>query len=532
MKHLAVGWLFSLLVCSSLLGQGTPVSGHTLVVIPFENVSPTPGLEWLGEGFSEMLRSQLDSPILYVVAREERLRAYDRQGIPAGVSPSRATLYRLTEQMDVDYAALGSYSYDGVTLKVTLYMLDMRRQSLSQPITESAPLANLGMLERNLGWDVLHSVYNEFSTPKERYVAAGHAPPLEAQENYIQGLLTAAMEGRISHLREAARIEPTFSEAWLELGKSYFQQRQYPAAAAAFEKVPPEAAGAREAHFYLGLSAYEQGDYEKSEQAFQFVTARLPLAEVYNNLGVVVSHRDRRVAIEDFTRAVADDPSNPDYHFNLGLTLTANGDKAKAAHEFRIALGQHPSDGDAKLMLDSAGTQPGTVVNSAASVKVPAARLNREYQEAAFRQMTIQLQGWAEQQFSRSDPRAHARYHLELGKELLAHGFTAEAEEEFRHAAAIDASNPAPITALADVFDARGDVREARAQAETSLRLRESAEAYLVLSRLDLREERMDSAAQNVNRALQLEPNNPTARDLERTIAAKLAEKAQPLPQP
>jgi hypothetical protein len=44
----------------------------------------------------------------------ERLRAYDRQGVPAGVHASRATLYRLAEQMDVDYVVLGSYSYDGL----------------------------------------------------------------------------------------------------------------------------------------------------------------------------------------------------------------------------------------------------------------------------------------------------------------------------------------------------------------------------------------------------------------------------------
>jgi tetratricopeptide (TPR) repeat protein len=85
---------------------------------------------------------------------------------------------------------------------------------------------------------------------------------------------------------------------------------------------------------------------------------------------------------------------------------------------------------------------------------------------------------------------------------------------------------------LAEVYEARGDARQARAQAEASLRLRESAEAYVVLARLDLSENRMESAAQNLNRALQLEPGNLAGQDLKRTLAAKLAEKAQPLSQP
>ena len=58
--------------------------------------------------------------------------------------------------------------------------------------------------------------------------------------------------------------------------------------------------------------------------------------------------------------------------------------------------------------------------------------------------------------------------------------------------------------------------------------MRESAEAYLILARLDLRENRMEAAAQNIDRALQLEPGNQAGQDLKRTLAAKLAEKAQP----
>ena len=82
----------SLLLCPALRAQQPSAWGRTLVVIPFENTSSAPGLDWLGEGFAEALRSQLDSPVLYVATREERLRAYDRQGIPGGLHPSRATV--------------------------------------------------------------------------------------------------------------------------------------------------------------------------------------------------------------------------------------------------------------------------------------------------------------------------------------------------------------------------------------------------------------------------------------------------------
>jgi hypothetical protein len=84
-----------------------------MVVIPFENTSPDAGPGMARRILSRNFSRATQFSGLYVASREERLRAYDRQGVPAGVHASRATLYRLAEQMDVDYAVLGSYRYDG-----------------------------------------------------------------------------------------------------------------------------------------------------------------------------------------------------------------------------------------------------------------------------------------------------------------------------------------------------------------------------------------------------------------------------------
>jgi len=510
-----------------------------MVVIPFENASPTPGLEWLGESFAETFHEQLNSPVLYVASRDERLRAYDRQGVPAGVHASRATLYRLAEQMDVDYAVLGSYKYDGARLTATAQLLDMRAQKLSPAVTESGSLVDLGSLQSALAWDLLRLIRTDFSMPKEKYIASVAPARLDAQENYIRGILAATAEEKVQRYREAVRLNPAYAQAWLELGKTYYAQRAYEPAIAALSQVQHSSlvsgAVAREANFYLGLAAYAHGDFAKSESAFAFVAARLPLAEVYNNLGVVAARRGHspKTAADYFERAIRNDPSDADYHFNLGVALTQAGDRAGAARELHTALDRRPNDAEAKMLLDSLTPTAGSgIVPSSATSRAPLERIKRNYEEDAFRQMTMQMGSWAEQQFARSDPRAHARFHLELGKELLAHGFTTEAEAEFRHAAAVDPSSTAPLTALAEDYDARGDAFEARAQAEAALRIRESAEAYLILARLDLRENRMEVAAQNINRALQLEPGNPAGQDLKRTLAAKLAEKAQPLSQP
>jgi Flp pilus assembly protein TadD/TolB-like protein len=537
-KHAAVFvFLVSLLVRPSLQAQDSPASGRslagrTMVVIPFENDSPTPGLEWLGESFPETFHEQLNSPVLYVTSRDEQLRAYDRQGIPAGVHASRASLYRLAEQMDVDYAVLGSYKYDGARLTASAQLLDMRAQKLSPASTESGPLADLGNLQSALAWDLLRQIRNDFPVPKDKYIASIAPARLDAVENYVRGTLATTAEDKVQRYREAVRLNPAYAQASLELGKTYYAQHAYELAIAALGQVPHSSAVAREASFYLGLAAYSHGDFAKSQSAFEFVAARLPLAEVYNDLGVVAARRGQKKAADYFERAIQNDPSDPDYHFNMGVTLAQAGDRAGAARELHTALDHRPDDAEAKMLLDSLTTPAGSVVPSSATSKAPVERIKRNYEEDAFRQMTTQMGSWAEERFARSDPRAHARFHVELGKELMAHGFTTEAEAEFRHAAAVDPSSSAPLTALAEDYDARGEAGEARSQAEAALRLRESAEAYLILARLDLKENRMEAAAQNINRALQLEPGNSAGQDLKRTLAAKLAEKAQPLQQP
>jgi tetratricopeptide (TPR) repeat protein len=549
-KHAAVFvslFGFALLLCPLLCAQDAVVSGQTkvggagidqtviartMVVIPFENLSPTPGLEWLGESFPEAFHEQLNSPALYVTSRNERLRACDRQGIPSGVHPSRATLYRLAEQMDVDYAVLGSYKYDGARLTATAQLLDMRAQKLLPAAAESSSLADLGNLQSALAWDLLHQIRSDFSESQEKYISSVAPVRLDAQENYVRGMLAATAEDKIQHYREAAHLNPDYAQAWLELGKTYYAQRDYEPAISALSQVKPSSAVAREASFYLGLAAYAHGDFARSEGAFAFVATRLPLAEVYNNLGVVAARRNQKKAADYFARAIQNDPSDADYHFNMGVVLSQAGDRSDAARELRTALDHRPNDADAKILLDSLAPSAGSIVAANTTSIAPNERIKYNYEEDAFRQMTTQMGGWAEQRFAQSDPHAHARYHIELGKELLAHGFTADAEAEFRHAAAVDPASAAPLTALAEEYDARGDLSEARTAAESALRVRESAEAYLILARLDIKEDKTEAAAHDIARALQLEPANSLGQDLKRSLAAKLAEKAQPLSQP
>jgi tetratricopeptide (TPR) repeat protein/TolB-like protein len=516
------------------MAQNAVASGRTVVVVPFENQSQSPGLEWIGEAFPEILEERMNSPTLYVIPREDRIRAYDRVGIPNGIHPTRATLYRMAEQMDVDYLVLGTYSFDGRMFTTTAQVLDLGHTKLLPAVSESGPLLQLIDVQTALAWDVMHALRPDLSITREAF--RDTAPPvrLDAFENYVRGIIAPSAQEQINHFREAVRLNPEYSEALLHLGMTYFHERQYDQAASWLAKVAPSDPHAGQANFYLGLAACAQGDYDRAETAFNFVTARLPLTEVYNNLGVVAARRGKKNAAEFFQKAIDADPSDADYHFNLAVTLYRAGDLAGASRHLRETLALNPGDADAKSLQEtiSADASAKTEQRPVTAGKAPLERLRRNYDESSFRQLALLIDATAEQRLAKADAHTHAKYHAERGHELLAQGFVSEAEKEFREATTLDASDAAAHSGLARVLELNGDARGARSEAEAALRLQQSAEALLVLVRLDLRDNRDEQAAENVNQALRLEPANAQAQALKRTVAAKLAEKAQPLPNP
>ena len=144
--------------------------------------------------------------------------------------------------------------------------------------------------------------------------------------------------------------------------------------------------------------------------------------------------------------------------------------------------------------------------------------------------LALKIDAVAEQRLAKTDPKTHAQFHTDRGHQLLSQGFLSEAEAEFREAIALNPSNPEAHAGLASVLEAENNLTAARAEAEEALRLRQFPEPLLVLAKLDLRDNRTEAAAENIDRALRLEPSNAAALALKRAVAAKLAQEAQPLP--
>ncbi len=513
----------------SAAAQHVPGTSQSMVILPFDNGSKAPGLEWIGESFAEVLGQRMSVPSLLMYSRADRAAAFDRLGIPSNLRPSRATAFRIAEEMDVDYLVMGRYSFDGQTFTATAQLLDMNKLKMYPEAKESGPLVKLIDIQTALAWDLMRVLNPLLVTSKNGFVAASQPIRLDALEAYVRGVIAGTPQERIRQFNTAVRLKPDYSLALLELGKTYYQERDYASAVRTLERVPKSDARSREANFYLGLSAFYLGQYEVAEDAFAFVAARIPLTEVYNNLGVVASRRGEKKAVEHFQRAVEADPADPDYRFNLAVALYRSGDASGAAKQARESLNLRPADGEARTVLEMAGgaapanTQAGR--GHVAAQKVPLERIKRNYDEASFRQLAQEIANVAEIRLAKEPPRVHADYHVERGQELMSEGFVVEAEHEFREAVSLDQNNALTHAGLASALQAMGDRAAARSEAHLALRLQPSAEAYLVLAKADLEDHNPQGAAENVEKALSLAPANVTVIELKRQVQAQLAQK-------
>jgi Flp pilus assembly protein TadD len=404
----------------------------------------------------------------------------------------------------------------------------MKKLYLAPEVKESGPLVNMVAIQRALAWNLLRDLNPEGVPSKQEFVAGASPIRLDAFESYIRGILGTTRQEKIQRFREAVRLNPNYTQAVFELGKTYYSNREYESAASWFARVPKDDELAPAANFFLGLSAFYSGGYERAEAAFRFLEGRMPLPEVNNDLGVVLGRRGRRAELDYLQRASQADPNDPDYHFNLAIAYARLFDNANATRQLKEALRLRPSDAEAKSFLDAInGTQSSTPSYSfrqaSTATKLPLQRMKQNYDETSHRQLAMEIVRAAEGRLSKATPQEHAAFHVDRGNQFLKQGFTQEAQTAYQEAIVLDPMSASAHLGLAQAYEADGKDKEAAAEASAALRLKSSAPALLILARQNLKDNKFSAASEEVERALVLDPTNQDAQKLKDAITEKLA---------
>ncbi|MGC8548575.1 MAG: tetratricopeptide repeat protein [Acidobacteriaceae bacterium] len=498
----------------------TPLHGRLVLLMPFQNNSGNPSLDWIGDAFPDIFGRRLAGADFLPLGRRDRLYAFDHLGLPANFVPSRAMTIKIAQLLDADYVIVGSYTVKDNRLTAQAQILDMAALTLSQPIESQSPLSSLLDNINNLAWEVVHKIDPGFQVAEQTFRAADGKVPPGAYENYIRGIIAPTLPERIDHLKISIRLDPNFFPAWTELGLAYFANEDYTLCAATLGHLPRNYTRAAEADFYRGLAFFYTGNYLEAENAFAFVAQQLPMPEVLNNEGVAASRRGKPAA-DFFKQAIAADPKNPTYYFNLAVTLDRQHDTKGAIAQLQQELKLAPKDTEAKSFLSQLqnppppNPDPGKAV---ADFDTPLERIERSYNGASVRQAAFELEQVEEMRIASLPPTQRAHALVQQGNQFLDRGLILEAEREYHSALNADPRSAPALAGLAVVRERSGNLQSARKQAQASIAIRPSATAYLVLAQIDYASKNTTQASNEVKKALQLDPHNPAALSLRQKI--------------
>lgn len=338
---------------------------QTAAVLPFSNTGSATNaaqanLDWIGESIAETVRDALGSRGVLALDHAETGDAYRRLGLRERSVLTKASVLKIGEALDAEHVVYGVFEFtpsaeagSGThgSLKISARVLDRKHLKESPEFVETGGLDDLATIEAHLAWRALSLVSPSLAPPENEFRAVRAPVRLDAEENYVRGLLAAASDQKEKYYLQAARLDARFTRPCFQLGRIHYDRKEYKQAADWLQKVAPEDTHYREANFLLGLSLFQTGDFAGAQKAFQMIAETVPLSEVFNNLGAAQSRRNLPQAADSFRKAIEGDANDPVYRFNAGYALWKKGDFPAAAEQLRAALRSIPDDSTATVLL-------------------------------------------------------------------------------------------------------------------------------------------------------------------------------------
>ena len=180
-------------------------------MLPFDNRTGQPSLEWMREASAEILTSRLAAAGFAPMSRADRIYALDHLGLPQGFHPSRATSLKLAETLDADSIVVGSYITDGSGIIAEAQLVDVPHLRISEPVTARVEMHSMIAVFDSLAWKLTHQLEPGSTLSEESFIAADANLHLDAFEQYIRGITEPDQQERLRHLNQSVALSPEFS---------------------------------------------------------------------------------------------------------------------------------------------------------------------------------------------------------------------------------------------------------------------------------------------------------------------------------
>jgi len=319
---------------------------RTFLFFPFDEAFSEGALDWVGEGMAESLTGQLAALGIGAVGRDARLDLVERNDLPPSARLSRGTMIRVAQSSGADMLVLGRCGGTERDLQISLRILDVASLKLGGRITAGGPVAMLPQLENELVWRILVHTGLDAGFTRESVAARTRKVPNPAWAGYIRSFYAPSEKEQARLLGEAIDGNADFPAAHFQLGRLYYQNRQWPQAVAHLLKATGDGLPRWRRDFWLGNSFLQSGRLQEAIRMLAPGAFLLQHPPALNNLGVTCLRiGEDTAAAYAFAFAHAHSPGDPTIGANLALVRGIRGDSGGALAALDAAIPDYPESG-------------------------------------------------------------------------------------------------------------------------------------------------------------------------------------------
>jgi TolB-like protein/Flp pilus assembly protein TadD len=413
------GYRFVVPVREGATAPGRSAAGKAmLAVLPFENLSQDEKQEYLSDGLTEEMITQLGrlSPErLGVIARTSAMQ----------FKHSKLSVQQIGRELGVAFIVEGSVRRVQNRVRITAQLIQVCDQTHLWAGTYDRRLGDILAVEASVARAVAREIQIKLAPHDETRLASARPVNAEAYEAYLQGRYLwnrrtrEALENSVRYFEKAIRIDPDYAPAYAGLADSHLTLQDDG------HLWPPDATAAAKQAAARALQIDEK------------------VAEAHTSLAHAHLHEFTWADAErEFKRAIALNPSYPAAHFYYANYLVAKGRSEEAIAEARSAQ-----------MLDPVSLPAGS---NMASILYHA----QQFDQAIEQSMKV----------LDMDPN-FARAHEDLGRAYEAKEMYPQAVRSLRKAVVLSRRNPTNLASLAHALGVSGMKKEALSALEEIQRL-------------------------------------------------------------
>jgi eukaryotic-like serine/threonine-protein kinase len=290
---------------------------NSIAVLPFENASGDPEVEYLSDGITESIINSLSQlPGVRVMARSTMFSFKGKNIDPRAVG----------EQLGVEAVLTGRVVQRGDSLAVQADLVNVADGSQMWGEQFNRKLTDIVVLQGEVARDVSNRLRTKLTGADEQRLAKTYTANPEAYQHYLRGRFywnkrTAKdLHKAVEYFQQAGSTDPNYAPAYAGLADAY--------------SLLPTYGGGQPREMFT----------KAREAAVKALSLDSQLAEAHVSLGLVLNYYDYDFAgaEREFKAAIALNAMSPTAHVTYGNLLSTLGRHEEALKELRRALELDP----------------------------------------------------------------------------------------------------------------------------------------------------------------------------------------------